>query len=85
MIKLVRHTNNPYNCGTELEDLNNIANEVHLIPRDWLSEDGLLPNERFVDYVKPLIEGETRLPMDAGLPKFVILEKVPVEKKLPPR
>jgi hypothetical protein len=32
-----------------------------------------------------LIEGELLLPDEGGLPKFVVLEKVPVERKLPPR
>jgi hypothetical protein len=32
-----------------------------------------------------LIEGEVKVPTEGGLPKYVALEKVLVEKKLPPR
>ena len=34
---------------------------------------------------RPLIEGEVVLNMEGGLPKFVELEKVPVDKILPAR
>ena len=85
MVKLVRLQNNPYKWTTDLQPLNDIANVEHLIPRDWISEDGFLPNEKFIEYAHPLIEGELHLPDEGGLPKFVVLAKVPVEKQLPPR
>ncbi len=83
MVKIVRTSNSPYQWEIGLQPLADIANVEHFIPRDWISEDGLLPNEKFVEYARPLIEGESRLPMENGLPRYVALEKVPVEKKLP--
>src|SRR5437762_1187852 len=85
MVKLVRLQNNPYKWTVDLQALGDIANVEHFIPRDWISEDGFLPNEKFIEYAQPLIEGELRLPVEGGLPKFVVLEKVPVAKKLLPR
>src|SRR6058998_2106954 len=85
MVKLVRLQNNPYKWTTDLQPLGDIANVEHLIPRDWINEDGFLPNEKFIEYAHPLIEGELLLPDEGGLPKFVVLAKVPVEKKLPSR
>src|SRR5437773_3501093 len=85
MVKLVRLQNRPYKWTTDLQPLGDIANVEHLVPREWISEDGFLPNEKFIEYAHPLIEGELHLPDAGGLPKFVVLEKVPVEKKLPPR
>lgn len=85
MVKLVRLQNNPYKWTTELQPLGDIANVEHFIPRDWMSEDGFLPNEKFIQYARPLIEGELCLPDEGGLPRFVVLEKSPVGKKLPPR
>jgi 6-phosphofructokinase len=85
MVKLVRLQNKPYRWTTGLQPLGDIANVEHLIPRDWISEDGFLPNEKFIEYAQPLIEGELKLPTEGGLPKFVTLEKVRVEKKLLPR
>jgi 6-phosphofructokinase 1 len=85
MVKIVRESSAPYKASTALQDLRDIANVEHLIPRDWISEDGFLPNEKFLEYARPLIEGENRVPIEGGLPKFVVLEKSPVEKKLAPR
>lgn len=85
MVKLVRTSNDPYHCATDLQDLADIANAVHLIPRDWISEDGFLPNEKFVEYCRPLIEGETKLAYENGLPKYTVLDKVPVDKTLAAR
>lgn len=85
MVKLVRTSNDPYHCATDLHDLAEIANAVHLIPRDWISEDGMMPNEKFLEYVRPLIEGETKLAYEGGIPKYVVLDRVPVDKVCPPR
>ncbi len=87
MVKIVRDTQAAglVRWSTGLQPLGDIANVEHFIPRDWISEDGLLPNEKFTQYVLPLIEGEVKVPMENGLPKFVTLEKVRVEKKLAPR
>ena len=85
MVKIVREQNSPYKWSTALQDLKDIANVEHFIPRDWISEDGFLPNEKFVEFARPLIEGEVRPPMEGGLPKFVVLEKERLEKLLPAR
>lgn len=85
MVKIVRTQSQPYKWTTGLQDLKDIANVEHFIPRDWISEDGFLPNEKFVAYAGPLIEGEVKVPMQGGLPKYVSLTKVLVDKVLPPR
>ena len=85
MVKIVRVQNNPYKWSLGLQPLGDIANVEHMIPRDWISEDGFMPNEKFVEYARPLIEGEVKFPLEGGLPKYVTLEKVRIEKKLPPR
>jgi len=87
MVKIVRNVqpDGVIKWSTGLQPLQDIANVEHGVPRDWISEDGFLPNEKFVEYARPLIEGEVRAPMEGGLPKYVTLEKVRVEKKLPPR
>ena len=53
---------------TGLQPLADIANVEHFIPRDWISEDGFLPNEKFVEYARPLIEGEVSSPSKAACP-----------------
>jgi 6-phosphofructokinase 1 len=87
MVKIVREkrADNSVKWSTGLQPLADVANVEHFVPRDWVSEDGLLPNEKFIEYARPLIEGEVKVPMAEGLPKYVELEKSRVEKKLPPR
>lgn len=87
MVKIVRETqgDGAIKWSTGLQPLADIANVEHFVPRDWVAEDGFLPNEKFVQYAQPLIEGEVKFPVEAGLPKYVVLEKSKVEKKLAPR
>lgn len=86
MVKIVRQKGDSgFRWFSDLHPLAEVANVEHFVPRDWVSEDGFLPNERFVEYVAPLVEGEVRPPMEAGLPRYVSLDRNPVEKKLPPR
>lgn len=84
MVKIVRQAqpDNSIKWATDLQPLSDIANVEHFIPRDWISEDGFLPNDKFVDYARPLIEGEVKFPVEGGLPKYISLEKNKVEKKL---
>jgi ATP-dependent phosphofructokinase / diphosphate-dependent phosphofructokinase len=87
MVKIVREAqaDGSVKWSTALQPLGDIANVEHFVPRDWISEDGCLPNEKFVEYAKPLVEGEVKIPIEGGLPRYVVLEKTKVEKKLPPR
>jgi 6-phosphofructokinase 1 len=86
MVKIVRTTlADGVRWSTDLQPLGDIANVEHFLPNDWISEDGLMVNEKFVEYATPLVEGEVKVPTEGGLPKYVALEKNKVEKKLAPR
>ncbi|MBM3829158.1 MAG: 6-phosphofructokinase [Verrucomicrobia bacterium] len=85
MVKIVRTSNRPYTWTTDLQPLDDIANVEHFLPSDWIAADGFLPNEKFIEYAAPLIEGDSHPPSEGGLPKFAVLDKVPIEKKLAPR
>ena len=85
MVKIVRVQNQPYQWTTGLQPFQDTANVEHRIPRDWFTEDGFLPNEKFIEYARPLVEGEVKFPIEGGLPKYATLEKSRVEKKLPAR
>jgi 6-phosphofructokinase 1 len=45
----------------------------------------MMVNEKFIEYASPLVEGEVKFPTEGGLPKYAVLEKNKVEKKLAPR
>jgi 6-phosphofructokinase 1 len=85
MVKIIRSSDDDYCWTTGLQPLGDIANMEHLVPRDWISEDGFMPNEKFINYARPLIEGEVRVPTEGGLPKFAVLQRRPVLPILPPR
>jgi ATP-dependent phosphofructokinase / diphosphate-dependent phosphofructokinase len=87
MVKIVRNVqgDGSIKWSTDLQPLEDIANVEHFIPKEWIAEDGFLPNDKFAEYARPLIEGEVKVPMEGGLPKYVVLEKSKVEKKLAPR
>jgi len=87
MVKIVRNTqaDGTVRWSTDLQPLADIANVEHFIPKDWISEDGFMVNEKFVEYATPLVEGEVQGPTEGGLPKFVVLDKNKVEKKLATR
>lgn len=82
MVTLVRGDSDHYTCETGLAPLSDIANGVKKLPREWINEDGVSMNFQFLRYAQPLILGETTVPFDSGLPVFVKLEKVRVEKQL---
>jgi 6-phosphofructokinase 1 len=85
MVKIVRESSQPYKWTTGLQPLGDIANVEHFLPRDWIAEDGLGVNQKFVDYAAPLIVGRTQVPEINGLPAYSILAKHKLAKKLPPR
>jgi 6-phosphofructokinase 1 len=85
MVKIVRTQASPYQWTTGLQPLGDIANVEHMIPREWISADGFTPNEHFVEYARPLIEGEVKVPTDDGLPQFAVLAKRRVAARLKPR
>jgi len=85
MVKLIRSPGDKYAWTTGLQPLGDIANVEHPVPRDWISQDGFMPNEKFIRYARPLIEGEVEVPTESGLPKFAVLRRQIVPQKLPPR
>lgn len=67
-----------YKCNIKLFDLDIVANTEKKVPFEWINEtkDGL--TQEFVDYALPLIQGETHMVKEDGLPRFVNLKKVRV-------
>lgn len=83
MVSLERTSNDPYHCDLTYTDLDVVANEEKLIPREWLNDAGNDVTQEFLDYARPLIQGEVPTPTENGLPRYARLREVPVGKKLP--
>ncbi len=65
-----------YKCETALEPLDIVANFEKKVPREWINAEGNGVEQPFIDYVLPLIQGETNGPKENGLPRFAHLKKV---------
>ena len=67
---------NGYTCKAKLFDLSDCANFEKKFPREWINAEGNNVTEAFVKYAMPLIQGETKLEKEDGLPRFARLKKV---------
>ena len=68
-----------YKCEIELIPLEKVANFEKKIPLEWINKKGNNVNKEYIDYVLPLIQGETELPKVNGLPRFAQLKKIIVK------
>ncbi|SRR5579883_838781 len=62
--------------------LEKVANVEVKMPRDFITPDGFGITEACRQYLSPLIQGEDYPPYHKGLPVYVKLKNLPVEKKL---
>ncbi len=69
-----------YKCDIALIPLDDVANAEKKIPEEWITPDGVGVTQEFIDYALPLIQGETPLPKEDGLPRFAKLKKVLARK-----
>ena len=67
---------NGYKCEPKLFDLSLVANTEKKVPLEWINAEGNGVTQGFIDYCLPLIQGETGMTKEDGLPRFVHLKKV---------
>lgn len=79
---IVRESSTPYRFRIDHVSLEKVANQEHKMPKDYITEDGFGITEQCLEYLKPLIQGEAYPPYKNGLPDYVKLKNVAVEKKL---
>ena len=65
-----------YVCKTKLFNLTDVANTEKKVPIEWINAEHNGVTQAFVDYALPLIQGETKLKKENGLPRFARLKKV---------
>lgn len=74
MISFVRTSENPYQMECGVVDVNQVCNQEKPVPLSWITGDGSDIGQAFIDYVKPLIQGEAVRPMEEGIPKYLYRE-----------
>lgn len=82
MPTIVRESDSPYRWSIGEVSLDKVANVEVKVPRDFITEDGFGITQKCRQYLQPLIEGEDYPPYKNGLPQYVRLKNIAVEKKL---
>ena len=67
---------NGYVCNAKLFDLDSVANYEKKVPVEWINAEGNGVTQDFIDYCLPLIQGETGMVKEDGLPRFCRLKRV---------
>lgn len=80
MVCYARKAGDKYECEYTALPLELAANTEKKVPLEWITNNGTGISEEFIKYALPLIQGETDLPKENGLPRFAKLKKVLVNK-----
>lgn len=79
---IVRDSNSPYRWSIGETSLEKVANVEVSLPRHFITDDGFAITDQCREYLAPLIEGEDYPPYKNGLPCYVKLKNISVQKKL---
>ncbi|PKM58484.1 MAG: 6-phosphofructokinase [Firmicutes bacterium HGW-Firmicutes-3] len=71
MMAIKRINANPYEVEIQSVDVDLVANHEKEVPKQYINDAGDDVTTDFIDYAKPLIEGETRLTYKNGIPNFI--------------
>jgi 6-phosphofructokinase 1 len=72
MMSFYRVSNSPYKIEIHENDVNKIANEEKGIPREWISPEGNDVTAEVLEYMRPLIQGESKVKFVDGVPVYAI-------------
>jgi len=79
-----RVSGNPYRWKIDEAQLSRVANREKMMPKSYISADGMGITPAARRYLAPLIRGEDYPPYGRdGLPKYARMSKVLAQKKLP--
>ena len=78
MIVLVRSKDEKgdYKCEYGLESLSSTANVEKKFPEEWIDVKNAGIKDEFLEYAKPLIAGEPKIPYENSFPRYAKLKKV---------
>ena len=72
MVIITRDDTNGYSSSADTYDIHHIANVEKKIPAEWIDEKNRSLTEEFINYAKPLIQGELTPIFKDGLPVHLI-------------
>lgn len=73
MAAIKRLSDKPYRVEFVSVPVNEVANHEKIVPMEWITPDGHDVTEEMMDYLKPLIVGETNVKFENGIPKVIKL------------
>jgi 6-phosphofructokinase 1 len=79
---IVRGKGKRYRWSIGEAPLDQVANREKKMPRNYITRDGFGITEAAREYLAPLIQGEAYPEYRNGMPRYVTLKNVAVEKKL---
>ena len=82
MPTIVRKNTKSYRWTIGEAPLSAVANVEKMMPRKYISSNGMHITQECRDYLSPLIKGESYPPFKNGLPQYVTLKNEPVTKIL---
>lgn len=71
MVTIQRTSNAPYQAAYGYAQIAHIANEAKSVPTDWIAPSGNDVTQPLLDYLSPLIQGESKIKYENGLPVYM--------------
>lgn len=71
MVTIRRISNTPYSVEYGYAEIKNIANEARTVPPEWISPAANDVEQPLIDYLFPLIQGESAVEYKNGLPVYM--------------
>ncbi len=68
MAAIQRLSDEPYRVEFTSVPVHEVANHEKIVPLGWITPDGTDVTEEMVSYLKPLIQGETNIKFENGIP-----------------
>ena len=79
---IVRNKGPKYKWSIEAAPLSKIANLEKKLPKSFISKNGMNVTQKAIDYLMPLIQGESHPPYKNGIPLTKEFKLIKAEKKL---
>lgn len=75
VVGIKRIQNNPYEYETILMNPGKVANHIKYFPKEWITKENNYVTDKAIEYINPLIQGTPELPIENGLPKYIMIKR----------
>ena len=75
-----RKIKDKYKVSYDYTSLTGVANAIKTMPKSWITQDGTWITDEAINYLKPLLNGESSPKFRQGIPVYAKLKKIRVKK-----